>query len=450
MPEEKIPAAPSLVEVSPSAVKSLLEPYIGEVSKDPRRRASYYTGSFEESEAVRLYRDILRDERCDAALDQRLDAVISRPWEVEPGGPARRDRLAAESLREQLSAIRFNEACRQLLFAVWYGYAVAEAIWERDGLSASQAGGRVILADLRVRAQERFRWGDSQELLLRTRSNPNGEKIPPGKFVVVKRAGDHGDVPHGPGKARWCYWPVWLKRHGLKFWCVALEKFGAPTPKGTYRRGAGQEEIDKLLELMRAVSTGTGIAVPEGQDIELMESARRAGGDYDAFVAYLDKILVTTILGQASTTDQGPWRGTAEIQKDVRDEVMIADARLLDAALNTTVSRWLTGWNFPGAAIPQIRRNAEPREDLDARAAREETVARTTGLRPTRRHVEQVYGGEWEPGEVAAGEPTAPPLTPALSQGEREKRAALQEAEDRDAMDERLDNPPIDPGAVIA
>ena len=107
-------------------------------------------------------------------------------------------------------------------------------------------------------------------------------------------------------------------------------------------------------------------------------------------------MITTTILGQSSTTDQGPWRGTAEVQKDVRDETVAADCRLLDQALNGTIARWLTVWNFPGAAIPRIRRDASPPEDLDARATREETIARMTGLRPTQAHVEQVYGGEWE------------------------------------------------------
>ena len=127
-----------------------------------------------------------------------------------------------------------------------------------------------------------------------------------------------------------------------------------------------------------------------------MESARRAGADFEEFVKYLDSAITTTLLGQSSTTDQGPWKGTAEIQKDVRDEVIAADAHMLDDALNHTISRWLTEWNYPGAAIPRIRRDAEPPEDLDKRAERERIISETTGLKPTQAHVEAVYGGEWE------------------------------------------------------
>ena len=199
-----------------------------------------------------------------------------------------------------------------------------------------------------------------------------------------------------------------LKRHGLKFWSIALEKFGAPSVVGKYPPNASQGQKDDLLDLVHAFATSLGVTLPEGQDIEIIESARRAGGDYEQFVGYLDRMVTTTILGQSSTTDQGPWRGTAEVQKDVRDETVAADCRLLDNALNATISRWLAAWNFQGAAVPRITRDTSPAEDLDARATREETIARTTGLRPTKAHIEALYGGEWEP----VPEPGNPAETP--------------------------------------
>ena len=269
-----------------------------------------------------------------------------------------------------------------------YGYAIAEAIWTREE-------SRIVLGDLIVRAPDRFRWSPQGAPLLRSERNAYGEELPPGKFVVLARPGEHGDLPHGPGLARWCFWPVWLKRHGLKFWSVALEKFGAPSVVGKYPPSATAAQKADLLDLVHAYATSVGVTLPEGQEIEIVESARRAGGDFEQFVGYLDRQLTTTILGQSSTTDQGPWRGTAEVQKDVRDETVAADCRLLDSALNCTIARWLTAWNFAGAAFPRIRRDTSPPEDLDARATREETIARTTGLRPTQAHIEEVYGGEW-------------------------------------------------------
>ena len=383
------PAQPLITVVAPSNIGSLMAPWIGEIDPDPRHRARYANAHRDDARVLQLYRDTLRDERCQAALDQRLDAAVARPWEVRPGGKRSRDKKAADMLADQLAAIDFDAICRRLLHGVWYGYAVAEAIW------VPQAGG-VGIADITVRAPDRFCWDAAGALQLRTRAAPRGAPVPPAKFVVLTRPGEHADIPHGPGLARWCYWPVWFKRHGFKFWAVALERFGTPVPYGTYPAGK-PEDRDKLLDLLVGLSHGTPTAMPEGQNVDILESARRAGGDYDAFVNLLDRTITTTILGQSSTTDQGPWRGTAEVQKDVRDETVAGDCRLLDAALNKSIARWVTHWNMPGAAVPQIHHDTEPEEDLTERARREAIVARTTGLRPTEAHVRDVYGGEWEP-----------------------------------------------------
>ena len=96
-------------------------------------------------------------------------------------------------------------------------------------------------ADLRTRAPDRFRWERDRELLLRTYQNPWGAPVPPAKFWVLARPGEHSDVPHGAGLARWCYWPAWMRRNGHRFWAVAIEKFGSPTPKGSYPQGGRGE-----------------------------------------------------------------------------------------------------------------------------------------------------------------------------------------------------------------
>lgn len=188
---ERDPAAPPAGEVAASSIAGRLQPYIGELPPDPRQPARYADSWRDESVALRVYRTTLRDERCQAALDQRLDAAISRPWEVEAGGDDAGDRRAADDLEAQLRDIDFDAICRQLLHGVWYGYAIAEAIWRREE-------SRVALGDLIVRAPDRFRWSPDGAPLLRSEHMPIGEDLPDGKFVILARPGEHGD-PAGPG-----------------------------------------------------------------------------------------------------------------------------------------------------------------------------------------------------------------------------------------------------------
>ena len=452
---ERFRRSPPGGEVAGSRIGSMLAPYIGELPLHPTAEARYALDHDDQTQALQLYRSVLRDERCMAALDQRLNAAISKPWEVEPGGESDIDRQAAADLAEQLQALEFDRICRQLLHGVWFGWSVGEAMWGRDA-------SRVVLDDIVIRSLDRFWWSTEGRLLLRTYTDPQGAPVPAGKFVVVTRPGEHDDLPYAPGLARWCYWPVWLKRNGLQFWAIALEKFGAPTAVGKYPKGAQPKEKDELLRVMQALATGSAVSIPEDQAIELLATGQRQGGsgatDFAAFVEYLDKGITNIILGQSSTTDQGQWRGTAEVQKDIRDETVAADVRLLDSALNSTVARWLTAWNFPAAATPKIRHDAEPPEDLNRRAERERLISVATRRRPTLEHIVDVYGGEWEdaptpapfggppdPGEdddpdaaALAGAADPPPAPPAEARpaGGQEPRDELAGDDPEDTVDE--------------
>ena len=407
---------PPMAEVAGVAtgIGSIMAPYIGEVSPDPREISRYRDAAFDDLLIYHTYRRTLADEQVYSTLNQRLDAAIAVPWTVKPGGTMRRDKTAAEALKEQLEALDFDKACRQMLFGIFFGYAAGEVIWSMDGA-------RIGIADIRARATDRFRWSRDNELLLRTWNEPLGQPIPDKKFWVLTRPGEHGDQPHGVGLARWCYWPAWMRRNGHRFWAVALERFGSPVPVGTYPKG-DMESQAALLKAMDRLSTGSGIAISEGQKLDLLHGMKTIGTGQDAFSSYMDKMISKVILGQSSTTEQGPWRGTAEVQKDVRDEVIASDCRLLGESFTNSVATWFTAWNFPGAAIPQVIRDASPPEDLDKRAEREAKVSQMSGLRPTQAHVQDVYGGEWEqaPQPMAApgGAPTPPRPGMALAQGE--------------------------------
>ena len=295
----------------------------------------------------------------------------------------------AEDLAEQFDVVDFDAAFREMAHAVWTGYAVAEIIWQ-------SGTGRVEIAAIRTRAPERFRFGAGGGLRLISRTHPRGAAVPEAKFWLARMPAEHGDQAHGPGAGRLCFWPVWLKRNGIRYWAVALEKFGMPTPIGKHGHNASPEDIDLLLETLQRLAQGAGIAIPEGQEIAFLEAQRRSGGDHAAFCTYMDALVVEAVLLQTATTEMGPWKGTAEVQKLVRDERVATLSRLLCAGINRTVARWLTDWNFPGAAYPRLVREISPPEDLNARAQRDEIVARMSGMRPAKSYIEDTYGGAWE------------------------------------------------------
>ena len=405
----RTPARPATREIAAveSAIAGGLSAFLAE-TPDPRRRR------FASLSGPALFRETLRDEKAVTSLNQLLDAVSAIPWKVEPGvvEDAKAER-AADELREALLAIDFNAAFREMLHCVWYGYAVAELIWE-PGPS------RVELADIRTRAPERFRFAPDGSLRLLSRERPHGVEVPEAKFWVARMPAEHGGRAHGPGAAPACFWPVWLKRNGLRFWAVALEKFGAAT--ATVRRDASPEEVEHALETLRRLAAGTDITLTEGQEIKLLEATRRSGGDHAEFCRYMDTLIVEAILLQTATTDMGPWKGTAEVQKLVRDERVATLARLVCESFNRTAARWLTDWNFPGAPYPRVVREVVPPEDLNERVRRDEIIARMSGRLPDPAYIEATYGGKWLPAPPSAtpvpGARFAAPATPdAIARG---------------------------------
>ncbi len=154
--------------------------------------------------------------------------------------PARRTKAAADFLREQLNNIKFDQTTMGMHYGVFYGYAVGECMYGRDGR-------HVTLEAIKVRNRRRFRFDGAGRLRMLTANQPDGELLPGRMFWTFATGADHDDEPYGQGLGHWLYWPVFFKRNGLRLWLVFLDKFGQPTAKGHYPGSATQQQKDRLL-----------------------------------------------------------------------------------------------------------------------------------------------------------------------------------------------------------
>jgi phage gp29-like protein len=335
-----------------------------------------------------LYQQVLSDDQVQATFQQRREAVVARDWQVVPGADGPLDQAAADFVSAQLDHIGWDRVTRMMLFGVFYGFAVAECLWaERDG--------HIALDQIKVRDRRRFRFGGDGRLRLLTQRNPQGEELPERKFWHFATGADHDDEPYGLGLGHWLYWPVFFKRNALKFWLVFLEKFGQPTAKGIYPAGATETEIQKLREALGAIHAETGIVLPEGVAIELIEASRSGTADYDTVHQRMNEAIAKIVLGQTMTTEDGSSRAQAEVHYTVRQDLVKADADLVNESFSRGPARWLTEWNFPGAAIPRVVRHIEAEPDLRPRAERDRLLYEI-GFRPSLAYVRNVYGEGWE------------------------------------------------------
>lgn len=352
--------------------------------------------------SLEIYKEVLRDDQVKSVFEQRRRAVVSADWIVEPGADDATSKAAAEALTENLNEIGWDRITDGQLYGVFYGYSIAEVMWEpRENM--------VRIADVKVRDRARFMFDRDRNVYLKV--DTRYERMPDRKFWTISTGADHDDEPYGLGLGHWLYWPVWFKRNDMKFWLVFLEKFGMPTATG--KIPAGKLEDPKFraaaLNALRAITTDSAILIPEGVEIELLEAARSGAADYEGLCKAMDAAISKIILSQTMTTDNGSSRSQAEVHAGVKQEVVKADADLICESFNRSVVRWWAEWNFPGAIPPRVRRIVEPPEDLAKRADRDAKI-KTLGFEPTEDYITETYGPGWVKSQKA--EPLIPGQLP--------------------------------------
>jgi len=338
---------------------------------------------------LRVYEQLLRDTQVASTFERRRLAVTSKEWYVEPGGKRAKDKAAAESLEHMLRNVRWDAVTNKMLYGRFYGYSVSEMLYARDGRE-------IVLDSIRVRKARRFRFDGELRLRMLTTAVGEGELMPDRKFWVYYTGADNDDEPYGLGLGHYLYWPVLFKRQDERFWLIFLEKFGMPTSLGTYPAGSTPEEKSRLLGALAAITTDSGVIVPDGMAVELLEAARSGTADYDKFMERMDHAISKVVVGHTAAADATPGRlGGESTAEEVRGDLTKADADEVCESFNNTVARWMTDWNYPGAAYPKVwRRTEEPIDQVN----RSEALANLSklGYRPTLKQIQDEFGGEFE------------------------------------------------------
>lgn len=189
---------------------------------------------------------------------------------------------------------------------------------------------------------------------------------------------------------------MFFKRNGIKFWLIYLEKFGMPTAAAKLSQAQikDPEQRRLALQVLDAVQADSGVVIPEDFVVELIEASRSGTADYATLKNAMDAAISKIVLSQTMTTDNGSSRSQAEVHKDVRDDVVKADADILCHSFTQQVVRQLIDFNFPGAGYPTVWRRTEPEQDL-ADLAERDTKIMSLGYEPTEEYILETYGPGW-------------------------------------------------------
>lgn len=323
---------------------------------------------------LKLYDEVDRDPHAGSVLQTRYLSVAGEKLEITPGEDSAKGKEIAEFVTGELHGCNFKQAAQELLQAILYGYFCAEVMWVVEN-------GRVGIDRIIGKHPRRFAFTMERELRLLTReSGMAGAEVPEHKFIVFSY-GD-SDNPYGKGLGQKLWWPVWFKKHGIKFWLIFLDKFGMPTGVGKYPAGATTEQKKTLHEAIDAIHSETGVIIPDSMAVELLEASRSGNVTYETLCEYMDKQISKAVLGQTLTTEvSGGSYAASKTHDDVRMDIKDADAGMLAECLNRSLIPWLVDYNFAGVAkYPTIRFITEKKETLKEQADRDEVLVNKIGV----------------------------------------------------------------------
>lgn len=281
----------------------------------------------------RLFADMEeRDAHLAAEMGKRKLALLGLDWSIEPPRNATAaEKAHAEWLTEVLTDAvdPIEDLILALMDGVGHGFAPVELEWRRDG-------GELLPAFF-PRPQEWFRL-DSMRREIRLRDiSADGAPLQPFGWVFHT----HGKAKTGYlgrlGLHRVLSWPFLYKAYAIGDFAEFLETFGLPIILGKYFAGASQEEKASLMRAVTALGHDARAIMPQDMELEVQKIV--GGGDstpHLAMVDWAERSISKAILGQtmsAEAKSTGIGSGNADLHKEVRHDILLADAREIAGTL---------------------------------------------------------------------------------------------------------------------
>jgi phage gp29-like protein len=298
-----------------------------------------------------VFEEMMHDPHIQSVFRSRRAGVAGRSWEVVAGDDSTKARRIAGFVRKTLAAVpNFEHALAHLMKAIPYGHSVAEIMWRIDADA-------VRIDALRTRRPERFVLEANSEIKLLDSENGQAKALPCRKFLC-HRNDPQDDVPYAAPLLLSLYWPWYFKKHASAFWMVLAEKFGIPSVIGRYPAHFTDADVGNLVRALTNLQQDSVAAVPADTKVELENiPVGEKGSFFRELLDFMNAEISKTVLGGTLTQEVGRVGSyaAAKTHQEVRQEIIAADARLLQTTLNSTLIRWLVDFNYgPAVTAPQF------------------------------------------------------------------------------------------------
>jgi len=303
--------------------------------------------SYSATAQTRLFETMeARDTDVGNAIDQRCLALSGARWRIEARDGEEEERAAP--ITKAIPAEVFTEqALEHAAKFRLFGYALLEIEWARDW--------SVVALHPIPYAATMIESGEISVLVGNTWTKITDPSLQY-KLVVI-RADDND--PAGAARMRRTVGMWTVKSFLARDWAAYLERFADPMLHGKVPSGAAPAEDgtaaevtlkNALVELRHA-----GIIVTKGEsEIALLADSRTsASAAFDTLWDRCNAAIYRGILGQESTTRQGPdgARASDEVRSDTLDSLVEADAKIIAATIDRDLVRVVERFHAGGELV---------------------------------------------------------------------------------------------------
>ncbi len=310
---------------------------------------------------AQLFDDMLdRDAHLRCEYDKRTGAPLTLDWRIAaPTGASAAEKASAEYVEEILRDVvdDLEDVLQAMMEAPGHGFSAIELEWYRDGAE--------WLPRFHPRPQTWFRMDQSRRELRLIDGSSDGAKPTPMGWIMHSARKVKTGYQGRAGLFRPAVWPFLYKAYSIGDFAEFLETYGLPIIIGKYMSGATAEEKGSLLRAVTALGHDARAIMPEGMALEIQKITGGGEGSHHLnMVDWADRAHSKLILGQVLSAEAkatGMGSGVADLQGEVRRDILASDARQLAGTLTRDLVYPLLALNRGG--LDSLRRC--PRFEFD-------------------------------------------------------------------------------------
>jgi len=326
---------------------------------------------------LKIYQEMLREPYIKAALMQKKTKLLKIGWDIIPASKEPQDIEIAAFVKWNLStnlAGAFTRDIYEMLDALDNGFSISEKIW--DTVATGRWKSKTALANIKSKDPWYFDFatdkygnlGPNGLILKNSAIGGTKKRLPVNKFVIfsyLMRYENH----YGSSDLRAAYRAFWLKDTAWKLRAIYMERYSGNNLKGTYPKNDADAK-KALLEIFSTWQQETGIALPEGVDVEVLNLATSSKSEYEATINDCNREIQIGILGQTLTMDVGAKgtgsRALGQVHDGVRDDFVTFLDEIIATEVNLQIVRPIVDYNYDTDSYPSW--GFKSREGFDGEA----------------------------------------------------------------------------------